>query len=254
MNRALATLILALAVPACGGTVSPPPAADSSTTDSAVADSAVLDTGALDSARPDVPAPDQASEATVGDACAISCAPPPPGCRYEGPVTCMPPSCGRLVCADGGVADAPAADAPPADAPSVDAPPADRPLTDTAVLDTAPADRPGPDAPTGDGGVAFTCGALTVPCPPYTGRCGGDADCAIGFHQRNCCGDVQAIGIEAMYRAAFEAAEALCRPGYPACGCPTRGIQADDERWTFTRDNVGVACRSGRCTTFVRAM
>ena len=60
------------------------------------------------------------------------------------------------------------------------------------------------------------------------------------------------LGIVASQRAAFEAAEAVCRPMYPRCGCPTRGILCDDERWTFGADMVGVACRAGRCTTFVR--
>jgi len=29
-------------------------------------------------------------------------------------------------------------------------------------------------------------------------------------------------------------------------------LGCDDERWTFGADAIGVACRAGRCTTFVR--
>lgn len=36
------------------------------------------------------------------DTCIPECPAPPPGCHYEGPISCSPPSCGRLVCADAG--------------------------------------------------------------------------------------------------------------------------------------------------------
>lgn len=53
-------------------------------------DAGVTDLGAADAGAPDA------------EPCVIDCAAPPPGCRYEGPITCEPPSCGRLVCADAG--------------------------------------------------------------------------------------------------------------------------------------------------------
>jgi hypothetical protein len=242
------TLLPALFLAACGGSTTPSGTPDGATAELPPADTTppALDTGRADTGSVDV----TAGDATVSDACAISCAMPPPGCAYEGPVTCSPPSCGRLVCADGGAGDA--ADGTARDTPGTDGSSADSAGTDSAA--DAPSDRPTGDAPVGDGGVTMTCGSVTVPFPAYTGRCSGDADCALGLHQSNCCGDVRAIGIEATLRMAFEAAEALCRPGYPGCGCPTRGILADDDRWTLDPRNVGVACRAGRCTTFVRGM
>ena len=38
----------------------------------------------------------------VDATCAIECAAPPPGCHYEGPSSCSPPTCPRLVCGDAG--------------------------------------------------------------------------------------------------------------------------------------------------------
>ena len=98
----------------------------------------------------------------------------------------------------------------------------------------------------------FTCSAGAVTFPPLDKSCTTASDCILVIHQTDCCGNQRGLGIVASQRAAFEAAEAVCRPMYPRCGCPTRGILCDDERWTFGADMVGVACRAGRCTTFVR--
>ncbi len=79
-RRPLLSLALAPLLWGCGAST-----LQSSTSDAAV--------DAVDAARDDVAAD------TV---CGILCAAPPPGCHYEGPVSCAPPSCGRLVCADAG--------------------------------------------------------------------------------------------------------------------------------------------------------
>lgn len=54
-----------------------------------------IDAGTTDLGAADVGAPD-------AEPCVPECAAPPPGCRYEGPISCDPPSCGRLVCPDAG--------------------------------------------------------------------------------------------------------------------------------------------------------
>lgn len=38
--------------------------------------------------------------------CEINCAPPPPGCRFDGEPSCDPPTCPPVVCEDAGVVDA----------------------------------------------------------------------------------------------------------------------------------------------------
>ncbi|MFO0601713.1 MAG: hypothetical protein U0324_01005 [Polyangiales bacterium] len=145
------------------------------------------------------------------DVCMIECAAPPPGCRYEGPVTCVPRSCGTLVCPADAGADAPAADV------------------------------------AGDGAVA--CGASF---PTFRQDCAGDSDCVVAIHQTDCCGNQRGLGLHGSQRAAFDAAEAVCRPMFPRCGCPTRGVLCDDDRWSIDPATIGVACRANRCTTFVR--
>ena len=125
------------------------------------------------------------------------------------------------------------------------------PVADAA--NDAPADAAA-DAPADAAGdVPIVCsGSGAASFPTFSSACGADGDCAVAVHQTDCCGNQRGLGIVASQRAAFEAAEAVCRPMYPRCGCPTRGILCDDERWAFTADAVGVACRAGRCTTFVR--
>lgn len=166
---------------------------------------------------PDVP---QATDVTMADApevgtqdipapqdvCMIQCPQPPMGCRYEGPVTCVPRSCGTLVCSDGG----------------------------------SPSD------------AGISCGTSTSSFPTFDATCARDEDCVTAIHQTDCCGNQRGLGIASSQRAAFDAAEALCRPMYPACGCPSQGILCDDDRRTLDPSQVGVTCRTGRCMTFVR--
>jgi len=169
----------------------------------------------------------------VTDACRVECPMPPPGCRYEGPITCSPRSCGTLVCTDAGL------DAVPGDVAD-------------AGLDAVSGDVP--DGATGDasGDAAIVCGAGGGSFPTFRQDCAQDSDCIVAVHQTDCCGNQRGLGLHRSQREAFDAAEAICRPMYPRCGCPTRGILCDDERWTFDPSSVGVACRSNRCTTFVR--
>lgn len=123
---------------------------------------------------------------------------------------------------------------------------ADAPTTDNPTTDT-----PTTDNPTTDTGPAIRCEGVTSVFPEFDARCEADADCALGVHQTNCCGDRAALGIRRDERARFDAAEAVCRPMYPRCGCPTRGTLADDGRWSFDDGALRVACRGGRCVTSV---
>src|SRR5690606_36562188 len=51
--------------------------------------------------------------------------------------------------------------------------------------------------------------------------CTNDARCVVAVHQTDCCGNTVAIGINHSAHDLFDAAEAVCRATYPACGCPT---------------------------------
>lgn len=172
---------------------------------------------------------DVALDMAVEVSCGITCPAPPPGCRYAGRPTCSPPSCGTLVCEDA----------------SVDAT-AD--VAQDTVIDVAP-DVSADVAPDTSGDAAVACGASF---PTFDSTCAAASDCVVVIHQTDCCGNLRGLGLRGNQRAAFDAAEAVCRPLFPRCGCPTRGILADDMMWTFAAESVGVACTAGRCTTFVR--
>jgi hypothetical protein len=164
-------------------------------------------------------------------------APPPPGCRFIDVDPCT--GIGTLVCPDAG------ADVPASDVPAADVPTADVPATDVAPSDVSPTDA------TADAAISCSGGGAAS-FPVFSSACNTAADCVVAVHQTDCCGNQRGLGLNASQRAAFDAAEAVCRPMYPRCGCPTRGILCDDERWTFGADMIGVDCRAGRCTTFVR--
>lgn len=101
--------------------------------------------------------------------------------------------------------------------------------------------------PVSDAGIA--CGATF---PTFADACGRDVECAVAVHQTDCCGNQRGLGITASQRAAFDAAEAVCRPMFPRCGCPTQGILCDDDRRTFDPTAIAVTCVAGRCRTSVR--
>lgn len=167
-------------------------------------------------------------DATVDAACVVDCAPPPPGCRWEGPSTCDPPSCGTLVCDDGGAADAGGSD---------------------AGGDT--------DAGGTDGGGAadasIVCGAGGGGTfPDFDKSCETAGDCDYALHQTDCCGNTLALGFNAAEREAFEAAEDVCRDMYPACGCPSQPPLAEDgSRSRFGGEDIAVECTEDGCMTYV---
>jgi hypothetical protein len=157
---------------------------------------AAIDAGTTDLGAADVVATDAGS-------CIPECAAPPPGCHYEGPVSCSPPSCGRLVCADAG----------------------------SEIVCGA------------GGGGSF---------PSFDRSCRAAGDCTVAVHQTDCCGNSRAMGINASQRAAFDRAEAVCRPMYPRCGCPAHPPVTDDGAAADFSTPIPVECRAGTCTTYQR--
>src|SRR5262245_3717800 len=73
-------------------------------------------------------------------------------------------------------------------------------------------------------GGAGSGGATTLACasgPGFTPDrgCATDADCVVVTHQIDCCGSQAALGVNSSSRALFDAREATCRQGWPACPC-----------------------------------
>jgi hypothetical protein len=87
--------------------------------------------------------------------------------------------------------------------------------------------------------------------PAFERGCSGDANCVIGFHQVDCCGNRIATGINHSERDRFDAAERICEMQYPGCGCPQGPTTTDTAQMTSDESMIAVACRSGVCTTFV---
>ena len=94
-----------------------------------------------------------------------------------------------------------------------------------------------------------TCGPTSDPFPLLERSCTDQADCDVGLHQIDCCGTLQAIGINISSRTAFDHVEQACRAEFPACGCAPQGIQTDDGLG-FDLTQVDVACDIGICRTF----
>lgn len=130
-----------------------------------------------------------------------------------------------------------------------------------AAPETGDGDGMGWDVSIADSGAARVdssdgCSA-TIAFPTFDKTCVVADDCEIAFHSR-CCGMSDAIGITKGQSAAFKAAEELwnaCDPEHcslrdcPPCGC----YRAEDGTTSpKAAAAIGVACTSGKCTTFVK--
>ena len=170
---------------------------------------------------------------------------PPPDTAEDAPPADDPASDSADDVVEDDVPDDTAEDAPTADLPE-DVPPSPDIVEDTPP-DAPPADtHDAPDLPPGP-----YCGADDAEFPEFDDECSRPDDCAAVLHQIDCCGTEAAIGINAGELAAFEAAEAICREGYPRCRCATRPTEAQDGRIVRDMADLGVTCRDGACRTFV---
>ena len=105
----------------------------------------------------------------------------------------------------------------------------------------------------GSGGATavIACTGDTPTFPEFDRACSAEGDCAIAFHQINCCGTRKALGIAKSAQADFATAEATCEAQYPACGC-AQGPTLTDEGSTATDEaQILVQCLAGSCTTYV---
>ncbi|MBK6533738.1 MAG: hypothetical protein IPF99_30375 [Deltaproteobacteria bacterium] len=105
-----------------------------------------------------------------------------------------------------------------------------------------------------DAGAPIVCGGSVGSFPTFDRSCNAASDCFVARHQTDCCGNSRAMGLNVSQRAAFEAAEAICAPMYPACGCPARPPVADDGNVGNFSTMIAVDCRAGLCTSYVPGM
>lgn len=109
----------------------------------------------------------------------------------------------------------------------------------------------------GDGGAVDRHPDLATRCPlgvfpDFNRFCLQTSDCRVGLHQTDCCGSQRALGLSTADKPLFDAAEVTCRSQWPACGCPSRGIVADDGKTVTAQDGVGFRCDHNQCTTYGR--
>jgi hypothetical protein len=85
--------------------------------------------------------------------------------------------------------------------------------------------------------------------PEFGDKCVSNNDCAVVFHQVDCCGNQIALGINPSEVADFKEAEAICSNQYPGCGCPMGPIKADDGTMSLDKNDFSAQCVEGSCWT-----
>lgn len=101
------------------------------------------------------------------------------------------------------------------------------------------------------GEPAIACGGDMPFFPEFDRSCAETADCALGFHQIDCCGSLAALGISADAAKLFADAEAECMMQYPQCDCAAKPTVADDGSSTPDNNVIGVSCVDSQCVSFV---
>jgi hypothetical protein len=103
------------------------------------------------------------------------------------------------------------------------------------------------DPPAADPDCSMGDGDFPVSSDP----CTTDADCIVVLHQSDCCGSLQAWGVNLEGWGAFNATEANCRADYAACECAPQPTTTEDGTPTNGGDVIVAACVSGSCTSVV---
>jgi hypothetical protein len=125
--------------------------------------------------------------------------------------------------------------------------------SDPGAWDVGPADLPADPGVDEDASFTIQCRPGQVTFPDFDRACEQDAECALAFHQKDCCGSISVMGIRADLLADFQAAEAVCSAQWPACGCASAIPTADDGTSSGNLDDFGVRCDSGQCRSTVAA-
>lgn len=87
--------------------------------------------------------------------------------------------------------------------------------------------------------------------PSFDKCCETAADCALVYHQRDCCGSMNAIGVNSDEVARFDELHPECRGSYPGCGCPAMNTLAEDGSTADIGQTITVDCVQNACVTAV---
>jgi hypothetical protein len=101
------------------------------------------------------------------------------------------------------------------------------------------------------GGDEVQCAAdpPVFPAPPKA--CAVDEDCAVVFHQVDCCGSRAGLGIDADAVDEFMAAEEICAAQYPGCDCAAQPTTAEDGQSTADESQIQAHCVDELCASFI---
>jgi hypothetical protein len=109
----------------------------------------------------------------------------------------------------------------------------------------------GTSAGTGGDSSGVNCRSVKPSAfPTFDRSCSTLTDCAAVVHRVDCCGTHVITGISSSELARFNAAEQICDPEYPACGCAESPTLTDTGQ-TATSTSEPVECLTGTCTTYV---
>lgn len=131
------------------------------------------------------------------------------------------------------------------------------PLTSTDTGTSAETST-GADTDTGTSDTTGTTGEPAIACggdepyfPEFDRSCSEPADCAVVFHQLDCCGSLAGLGISTEVAKDFAEAEAECAAQYPMCDCVAMPTVADDGSSTPDDSAIEVTCLDGQCISYL---
>lgn len=115
-------------------------------------------------------------------------------------------------------------------------------LQTTNAVSTASESTSGPSSTSGETGVCED----PLQAPGVGKACAVDQDCVVVFHQTDCCGSLEAYGIDADAQGAYDEAEAPCV--MPAtCDCAPMPTPAEDGDATGDNQEIVAVCVANQC-------
>lgn len=107
---------------------------------------------------------------------------------------------------------------------------------------------------TGTGGFntsGVMCSASPPSFPAFEKGCTTTDNCLLVSHQTNCCGSILMMGINHAEADRFAALEKVCESQYPACGCASSTVAAEDGTTVplAAAAKIVVTCDTGKCVS-----
>ena len=94
------------------------------------------------------------------------------------------------------------------------------------------------------------CEDPPLDAPGVDRSCQSDEDCLVVFHQSDCCGSVDAYGVNAQSIEAWQSAAAPCT-FEPFCDCAPEATDAEDGESTADKDEIVALCIDSVCRSAV---